>query len=158
MPSPAPKEAYYDNITIINLEDNVSSENRYPTSDSPLSLVLEVVFNFTESPKPWSWSRAYKAHWELSEGKLYLTDLDGTILNKKISVNSLFSNAISANGSNQKVFAHWYSGGINIMMNYQHKKIGDGYFDCITSRTYKIDKGILLDFSEKYEESKSLPF
>lgn len=158
MTSPAPFNAYFDNVTIMNLEGDVSSENIYRTSDRPLSLILELVFNFIEPPRSKSGSRPYKAHWELKDGKLYLIDLVGSIINDKLTVHSLFPNEVNKNDSNPKVFAHWYSGEINITMDYKFKKIADKYFDCTIDRIYRIDKGLLLNFSENYEESETLPF
>lgn len=157
MTSISPAQCYHDVVEIIDFECDLPSEFCYTTCNRPLSLILELALGYEDSRG--YWSRGYKAHWLLTCNKLYLFNLDGTVLNTKITVNSLFPNEIHNNGDfTAKVFAYWYSGDINVLMGVSVKEINGHDFDCITNRIYKINKGNILSFHETYEETKTLPF
>jgi hypothetical protein len=78
--------------------------------------------------------RGYVGEWAVIEGRLYLIGITGTLEGDKPASLETFSP-----GFPDRVFAHWYSGQVRLLMGQQLEYVHGGY-----ASTYEQD--LLIDF------------
>jgi hypothetical protein len=148
--SPASPEECYDIIQFDTLEGK-----KFITSQTPLDMVLELVFDFVEKQY---WARKHRAIWVVVENNLFLKDITFNPGYDQYKIQNLFSTELEADGTQKLVHASWFSGILPIDMNWCSKIVESKEYYTCTHREYTIEKGRFITFKDTYHEELALPF